>query len=170
MKSDSFFRRSYNTLKEVYKKPVYIAVTVISFIIYYYVFSYLIEIQQNGIFLIMIPTYFIYLLVLSSAIALTLGIFSMRNTRNNDAPELSSGVGTATALIGGVMGGCGCAEPLILNLSVLGLTTTQTFSLLNFVSANQFAIFGLMIAINFFVVIYYLNKLSQPSCQLRKRK
>ncbi|MFI5412422.1 MAG: hypothetical protein ACHQX1_00860 [Candidatus Micrarchaeales archaeon] len=169
MKRTSFHWRMYHTLREVYKRPTYIAINIVSIIVYYYLFVYLIKIQQQGLFFATIPDYLIYLLVITSSIALTIGLYSIKNTINNGAKELSTGIGTATALAGGVVGGCGCAAPLVLGLSVFGLNTTQTFALIDFISANQLILFSLMIAINFFVVIYYLNKLSEPSCEIRRK-
>ena len=167
---NSFYWRMYHTLKEIYVKPKYIALNALAAIFYYYLFGYLISIQQSGIFLVLLPTYLVYLLVITSSIALTIGIFSIRNTRNNEAKEVSTGIGAATAVVGGLIGGCGCEEPLILGLTAFGLSTSDAFALLNFISAYQIPLFSLMIVINLFVVIYYLNKLSQPSCELRKKR
>jgi len=165
----SFYSRIYHTLREIYGSPIYVATNIIALVAYYFIFVYLIKIQEEGVFLVTIPPYLIYLLVITSSIALTIGIFSIKNTRRNEAKELSTGVGTATTLIGGVIGGCGCVEPLILNLSILGFSTSQTFGLLDFVSSTQIWILWLMIVINSFVVIYYLDRLSKPACEIRRK-
>ncbi len=165
----SFQSRVYHTLRGIYSNPTYVAANIIALVVYYFVFVYLIKIQEEGVFLVTIPPYLIYLLVITSSIVFTIGIYSIRNTRRNQAKELSTGVGTATALVGGVIGGCGCVEPLLLNLSIFGLNTSQTFALLDFVSGAQIWILWLMIVINSFVALYYLNKLSKPACEIRRK-
>lgn len=167
---NSFHWRIYNTIKEIYRRPKYIILNILALLAYYFLFSYLIRIQQYGIFLITIPIILVYLLVLTSSIALTIGIYSIRNTRNNEAKEISTGVSAVTTLAAGVVGGCGCTEPIIFGLTVFGLSTTDTFALANFISTNQAIIFSAMIVINLFVVVYYLNKLSEPSCEIKKRR
>jgi hypothetical protein len=167
---NSFHWRIYNTIKEIYRRPKYILLNLLALLAYYYLFNYLIRAQQYGIFLVTIPIYLVYLLVLTSSVALTIGIYSIRNTRNNGAKEVSTGISAVTTLAGGIVGGCGCTEPLILGLTVVGLSTSDTFALVNFISANQAIIFSAMIVINLFVVVYYLNKLSEPSCEIKKRR
>jgi hypothetical protein len=165
----SFGWRVYHTLLEIYRRPAYILINLVSLAVYYYIFVYLIKIQEEGVFIATVPPYLVYLLVITSSIAFTIGIYSIRNTRRNEAKELSTGVGTVTALVGGVVGGCGCIEPLVLNLSIFGLNTSQTFALLDFISGAQGWLLWLMIVINSFVAIYYLNKLSKPACEIRRK-
>ncbi len=165
----SFPSRAFSTLRRIYGSPVYLAANILALVVYYFIFVYLIKIQEEGVFLITVPPYIVYLLVVTSSIAFTIGIYSIKNTRRNEARELSTGLGTATTLLGGVIGGCGCVEPLLLNLSIFGLNTSQTFALLDFVSVAQIWILWIMIAINSFVVIYYLNKLSKPACEIRRK-
>ncbi len=159
----------YHTLRGIYSKPSYVLVNVVSLIVYYFAFVYLIKIQEQGVFIETIPPYLIYLLVITSSIALTIGIYSIRNTKRNEAKEVSTGIGTATALLGGVVSGCGCIEPLVLNLSIFGFSASQTFALLDFISGAQNWILWLMIVINSFVVLYYLDKLSKPACEIKRK-
>ncbi len=162
--------RIFSTIKHIYSKPRYLLINIIAIAIYLSAISYLIKIQEYGIFLVNISIYWFYALIITSSVALTIGIFSMRNTRNNEAKEVSTSVGTATALFGGVIGGCGCIEPLLLSVTAFGVSSTDAFALVGFVSNYQPWLFSLMIVINLFVIVYYLDKLSKPSCGIKKRK
>lgn len=155
----------FNTLRSVYT-PKYIVFNIVAAITYYFLYVYLIMAQQNGAFVVAISSYFIYAVVITSSIMLTIAIYAARNTKNNEAKEVASLLGTGTAVFSAVVGGCACEAPLIYGLTAFGLSTATTFGIDNFVAANQSAIFSLMIAINFFVVLYYLDKLSKPSCRL----
>ena len=157
-----------NTIRRIYA-PKYILLNVAAAIAYYLVLTYLISVQQYGLLLITIPVYLLYALAITASVAFTIAMYSLFNTRNNKAHVSASVTGTATALVGGVFAGCGCTAPIIFSLTAVGFTTSQVFALNNFISDNSGLLFLSMIAINLFVVIYYLNKLSKPGCVLKKK-
>lgn len=154
-------------LKGIYT-PKYIALNIAAAFVYYFALTYLISIQELGAVIIIVPIYLIYTLTISASVAFTISIFSIRNTRNNSAKVSASVTGTATTLAGGVITGCGCASPLLFSFTAIGVTTTQLFTLNNFISANQPLLLLAMIGINLFVVIYYINKLSKPTCKIKR--
>lgn len=156
------------TLRQVYT-PKYIALNIAAAIIYYFVLNYLISAQNHGAVIVVIPLSFFYLLAITASIAFTVAIYALFNTRNNRARLSGSVAGTATTLAGGIFAGCGCYTPILLSLTAIGFTSSQVFALNNFISTNIVPLFILMIAINLFVTIYYLNKLSNPSCRARKK-
>ncbi len=160
--------RVYNTVRRVYT-PKYILLNMAAAFVYYFVLIYLISVQQYGAVIITIPLYLFYALAITASVAFTIAIYSLSNTRNNRAHVSAGLTGTVTALVGGVFAGCGCTAPIIFSLTAVGFTTAQVFALNNFISSNIILLFALMIAINLFVVIYYLNKLSNPACRVRKR-
>ncbi len=171
MQANTMYKSAYNTLLSIYKSPKYLFLNIAAFIIYYYLYTFIISLQQYGAVIVLIPLYLLYLLVLTSSVTLTIGIYSIGNTRNNEAKYEATGVGTLTALVGAVIGGCNCEAPAIFGLATIGLlSTTGTIALINFISANQIPLYWALIVINLFVAIYYLNKLSQPSCKIRGKR
>lgn len=161
-------RRVSNTLRMIYR-PKYIMLNIAAAFVYYFVLTYLISVQQYGAVIVTIPLYLFYALALTASVAFTIAIYSLLNTRNNKAPVSAGVAGTVTTLVGGVFAGCGCTAPLLFSLTAVGFTTSQVFALNDFVSSNIALLFLSMIAINLFVVIYYLNKLSNPACRIRKK-
>lgn len=160
--------RIINQLISVYR-PKYILFNIAAAIVYYFVFITLLSYQQQGITAVSFPYYLIYLLVVTSSIVLTVAIYSIRNTRNNSAKVSATTAGTVTTLAGTVISGCGCSASVLVSLTAIGVSSSQIFSLDNFFVANQPILLAIMIAINLFVLLYYLNKLSKPSCRIRKR-
>ena len=149
-------------------KPKYLLLNIVAFIGYYYVYYALISYQNYGLFLNNIPYGLLYSLVLTSSILITIAVYSIRNTRNNKARTTGTTAGTAVTLLAGVIGGCGCEAPLVLNLAVIGLSASEVVSLNNFLTGYQIQIFEVMIIVNVAVVIYYLYRLSSPSCKISK--
>lgn len=160
--------RVASTVRGMYS-PKFILLNVAMALVYYAVFNFMLTVQEHGISLSFVPPYLVYALVITSSIVFTISVYSYFNTRNNNAKTHASLTGTGTAIIGGVIGGCNCTVPLLFSLTAIGVSAVQIVALVNFVSANSALLFGLMIAINLFVMLYYLNKLSEPSCKIRKR-
>lgn len=150
-------------------RPKYIALNIALAAVYYFVYTTLLSIQQYGLPLISFPYYLIYILVATSSIVLTIAVYSISNSRNNYAKLSASTAGTATTLLGAVFGGCGCTAPLLFSFTVIGISSSQIIALDNFINANQVLLLAAMIAINLFVMIYYINRLSKPSCRLKRR-
>ncbi|MCW6160137.1 MAG: hypothetical protein LVQ95_03565 [Candidatus Micrarchaeales archaeon] len=160
--------RMSNTIGRVYT-PKYVLLNIAAAFFYYFVLTYLISAQQYGAVIITIPLYLFYALAITASVAFTIAVYSLLNTRNNRAHVSASMAGTVTTLVGGVFAGCGCTAPILFSLTAIGFTTTQVFALNSFISSNIMLLFLSMIAINLFVVIYYLNKLSNPACRIKKK-
>jgi uncharacterized membrane protein len=160
--------RILSQLIAVYK-PRYIILNVAFAALYYIIFTALLSFQQQGMTAVFFPYYFIYILVITSSIVLTIAVYSIKNTRNNSAKVSATTAGTVTTLAGTVISGCGCSASVLFGLAAVGVSSSQIFAINDFLTANQPLLLSAMIAINLFVIIYYLNKLSKPSCRIRKR-
>ena len=78
--------------------------------------------------------------------------------------------GSFTAAFGGVLGGCGCTSPLLFGiLAPLGLGS-QFISFDMFFINYQVELFTAFILINIGLAAYYLNKLANPKCALKRQK
>ncbi len=160
-----FLGRLYMLLWSIYR-PAYITLNVVIAIAYYYVFTYIVRFQNNGILLLSIPQWILYLLVATSSVLFTISIYSIRNTRRNNARISASALGTATTLAGGIIGGCGCSAPLVFSLTALGISAASITPLYLFLADNSTLLFSTMVLINLAVILYYLAKLSSPSCRV----
>ena len=82
--------RVYETMKGVYGRPKYLLLNAVILVVYYYLYNFLISLQQNGAVIVLLPIYLLYLLIITSSMAMTIGIYSIRNSRSNEAKELST--------------------------------------------------------------------------------
>ena len=161
-----------STLKRIYGNPVYIAVNIAAALVYYALYSYILSIQTHGIAvdINLPPSYLVYLLVITSSVLLTIAVFSIRGSRNNQAKISASVTGSLTAAFGGVLGGCGCTPQLLFSiLATLGLGS-QFVSFDMFFITYQVELFTAFILINIGLAAYYLNKLANPKCALKRQK
>lgn len=161
-----------NILRSIYTKPAYIAVNAAAAAIYYYLYEYILSIQTHGVVVNvdLPPAYLVYLLVITSSMLLTIAVFSIRNSRNNQAKFSTSVAGSFTAVFGGVIGGCGCTSPLLFGiLTPLGLGS-QFVSFDLFFINYQAELFAAFIMINVGLAAYYMNKLSRPKCTINGQK
>jgi uncharacterized protein YqgC (DUF456 family) len=158
--------RFWTSLRDVYR-PKYILLNITLLPVYFVVYFALIAYQNGGDPSSVLPLYWIGGLVLTSSVLATIAIYSIRNTTNNKARVSASTWGTAAAIVGGVIGGCGCGAPLLLNLViVLGMSAGEAIALNNFLIDHQDPIFLALIAINIGVIVYYLNRLSTSACKM----
>ncbi|MGC8537975.1 MAG: hypothetical protein ACP5MZ_03270 [Candidatus Micrarchaeia archaeon] len=158
------------TLRRIYSNPAYIAVNIVAAVVYYGLYSYILSIQTHGIEvdINLPPSYLVYLLVITSSILLTIAVFSVKSTKNNQAKISASATGSITAAFGGVLGGCGCTSPLLFGiLAPLGLGSQfVTFDM--FFVTYQIELFIVFILINVGLAAYYLDRLANPKCALKR--
>jgi hypothetical protein len=159
--------RIAKSLKGIYT-PKYAAFNIAVAVVYYYLITFILSVQQHGIPVTPVPLYLIYALAAVSSVTLTIAAYSISNTRKNKAKISATSVSAATALAGGVISGCGCQAAILFNVLALGLGGGEATLINTIVSENAPMIFGALIAANLLVTVYYLNKLSKPSCRIRK--
>jgi hypothetical protein len=160
---------SLKSIKEIYK-PKYIVLNAAIAVAYYYLIEYLLSIQQRGIPITSVPIYLIYILVLTSSITFTIAIYSITNTQRNNAKVSATSASVATTFVGGILAGCGCQAAILFNVLTIALGTGEATLINNVATENAPLLFGAMIIINLFVIGYYLEKLSNPKCKIRKSK
>jgi hypothetical protein len=155
------------SLRDIYK-PKYIALNIAIAVAYYFVIKYLLSIQQQGIPITSVPVYLVYLLVATSSVTFTIAIYSITNTRRNNAKVSASSVSAVTTLAGGVLAGCSCQAAILFNVLAISVGTGEATLINTIVGEKAPLIFGIMIILNIFVAGYYIEKLSHPKCRLKK--
>ena len=159
----------YDTLKRIYK-PKYIGLTLAIGVVYSVAFWYLAYLQGGDAVMLSVPIYMIFLLIASSSILMTVMVYSIKNIRRNNAKITGTAASAGTVVLGS--GLCGCVTTLLPSLLAfaLGADTPAVFALSSFLKNYNVEIILLLIALNVVVLAYYLNKLSDPSCRIRKGK
>ncbi|MGC8669764.1 MAG: hypothetical protein ACP5TL_01260 [Candidatus Micrarchaeia archaeon] len=155
-----------NVLKEVYS-PRYLVLNLTLAIAYFFLIKLLIAIQTKTQFFSAIPQYMIALLSISSSITLTVAIYSIIKAQKNKAKYTATTASIASIVIGSLVGGCGCQVSIL--ASLLGIFASSSVFAINVIIAeNSYYIITIIILINIFVYIYYMSKLSRPSCGVGK--
>ena len=150
------------TIKNIYK-PKYVVLNLLLGILYAIAFWYLAYIQGGNAVMLYIPIYLIFLLISSSSILTTTAIYSIRNTRKNNAKTTGTIASAGTVLLGS--GLCGCTTTLLPVMALtFGVSTPAVYALSSFLKNFNIEIISVLIIINLVVLIYYLDKLSNPLC------
>ena len=154
-------------IKRVYT-PKYAALSLALGVAYYAAFWYLAYIQGGDAVMLYMPIYLILALVASSSILTTVAVYSIRNTRKNNAKISGTAASASTLLLGS--GLCGCTTTLLPTLAfAAGAGTPAVYALSSFLKNYNIWIISMLILFNTLVLAYYLNKLSSPACRVRKR-
>ncbi len=146
-------------LTSVLRKPIYLTVFAVTAIIYYMVFYYLIISSNYGIFLITIPTYMLYLLVITSALLLTVAVSSIHGHIKYARAISGSVSGSIIMLAGGTIASCACTVPIFISLLYVFGGTVADVTLLNFyISTYQIYLMAILILLNLGIIYHYLGK------------
>ncbi|MCL4404733.1 MAG: hypothetical protein M1544_02395 [Candidatus Marsarchaeota archaeon] len=158
-------------LSSIYKKPKYLGLNAVAFIIYYYIMHGIVLINNKIIlFSGTIAEYTFYAIAITSSILITIAVFSVFNTRNNKAKISASASGSAIALASSFAVSCGCSFSSLSYLAVLGLSSGALISLDNAIANYETPLLLAALVVNILIIIYYVNKLSNPACSLKGRK
>ncbi len=162
-----FTNNVVSSIKRIYSKPLYLAANAAIAILYYYLFEYIVKAQNHGVLLLIsVPYPFLYVLIATSSVMLTISIYSIRNTRANAAKVSSSGLSAFATVFGGLVNGCGCSAPIMFSLFSIAFGSTEAIYLDTFVSNNGIPLITALIAANLVLIGYYLNKFAKPSCRI----
>ncbi len=157
----------FNTIKRVYG-PFYIGLNAVIAIFYYILLIKLVAIQNHGFVITSIPKYMLAILSITSAITLTIAIFSIGNTRRNSAKATASTASIGSVIVGGLVTGCGCQVSILASLIGVIAGSSGAVAANIAIADNAVYIIAAIILLNIFMAIYYLDKLSKPACIIKK--
>ena len=148
-------------LVTIVTKPIYLAVLIVAAIIYYYVFYYLITSSNSyGLFLLTVPIYMLYALVITSALLLTIAVSSIHGGIKYGRAITGSVSGSIILLAGGTIASCACTVPIFVSLLYIVGATVADVTLINFyISTYQLYLFSALILVNLALIYHYLGRL-----------
>ena len=152
-------------IKRVYK-PKYLALNLLLGIAYYVIFLYLATIQGGGAIMTGTPWILVFGLIATSSIALTISIYSISNTRRNQAKASGTAVSLGTIVTGTGLCCCVTTFPAIIAAGI-GISTPGVYALGSFLKNYNLYIYSGLILLNLFVIGYYLNKFSKRECRAK---
>ncbi|MEM0154228.1 MAG: hypothetical protein QW814_00115 [Methanothrix sp.] len=162
----------YGMFRSLYiKKPKYIALNLAAFLAYYFVMNGIV-LFDNKIILFnnIISEYLFYLIAITSSVLVTLAIYSIFNTRNNNAKLSAPVSGSVIALAGSFAVSCGCSFSALSYLAVIGLSASSIISLDTTIANYETPIMLAALILNLALLGYYANKLSKPMCNIKQHK
>ncbi|MDE1768634.1 MAG: hypothetical protein KGH64_05030 [Candidatus Micrarchaeota archaeon] len=153
----------------IFRRPAYIISTLISAAIFFYLFYYIIQASNRGIFLITLPIYFIYALVLTSGILFSISLYSISRALLSRAQRLEGSIaGILMPSIGGLVASCACSFSILASVLIFfGINTFDALGLVSFLSQYQVWLIAILIALNLAIIYFYLGELVKPLRKLR---
>lgn len=155
-------------LKDILKTPVFLAILIVSCIAYFFFIRYMIAISSEGLVLVTVPIYLLYLVAITSGLLLTASLYSLRLSFGYRIMGAGSGiVSIATSFIGGLLSSCACSAPILgVIMYDIGFNALGVSSAISFVSANQYPLLSAVILVNLALLYYSLGKTSS-SCTIK---
>lgn len=140
-----------------------------AWIIYYLFIKYMITISSQGIFLVTVPTYLLYILSFTSALLLAISAYSIHLSFKYRVLGLEEGAASAvTTFIGSLVTSCGCSAPILaVILYGLGVNAIGVSSSITFIAVNQDWLLGIVALVNIGLAYYSLGKVSK-GCRIGK--
>lgn len=155
--------RQLAALSRVYRSWRYWLLTTIIAFFYYFLLQYLIEVSNRGIVIITIPQYLVFLLDVSAAILITLGVYSARQTliKRKALSGASSGlVSSISVLTAGVSVSCACQAPILYNiLYFFGLNSFEASGIVVTVNDLQVPILWILVGLNFAMILVITTRM-----------
>ena len=148
-----------------------LSVLIISTAIYFGVYYYMILASSEGAYIVTAPIYLTYAIIFTSALLLTIGIYSTKNALLRLRSSTSESTASIITLIaGGLFTSCGCSTPILGTiLYTLGVGIIGRTNAIIFVSSNQAYLLLAILLINLLMIYYYLGKASS-ACVIKNNK
>ena len=158
----------FKSLKAIYTPAMFLLNFAVA-VVYLLLFMLVLK-SQGPVAITTAPVYLIYLLVITSSMLITASVYSLLRKTANGKMLMADGVGTIMTFLGGVISGCNCSAPLLFELVVVGLSSSEVVALDNFIAAYQGWILAAMIAVNLLLLAQMLNRISDPDANRFGRK
>ncbi len=162
----------YIFLKRIFSSPIMILAFALISILYYFLIHFLITASSHGLFLITLPSYFIYVLALTSSLLMTISIYQIHISFKNRILAAGEGATSAiTTIAGGLITSCGCSSPILSTILYgIGVNIIGVSGAISFVASNQEWLVGIAILVNLVLSYYSLGKLDRLQAKKPKVK
>lgn len=149
------------TASRIFGHSAYVAIAAASSVLLFYLFRYLIAVNNHGIFLLLIPIYIVYALVVTSGILFSISLFAIAHSvASRRIGEIGGIEGIIIPSLGGLVASCGCAFPLLESIFLFfGINAFDAVGIISVVNAYQLWILIAMILVNLATIYYYLGKI-----------
>lgn len=158
-----------SVLREILLSPTLFALLIAMAVVYYLFIKYIITVSSHGVFFVVVPTYILYLLSVTSALLLTVSAYTINLSFRYSTLGIEDGLASAaTTFIGSLVTSCGCSAPILaVILYGLGVNAIGVSSAITFIAVNQVWLLTAVILLNLILVYYSLGKVSK-GCSIDK--
>jgi hypothetical protein len=154
---------AYKTARQIYTAK-YLLLNVLIAAIYYKIIGVIISVQQFGVAFYSVPIGFVYVLVASASVLMTISIYAILKSGLVANLRYSGAVSSAaTTIAGGVFGACGCSSALLSSGLALLLGSGEAMLVSTLVAERLGIVFGAMSLVNIILIASTLNNLSGKS-------
>ena len=157
------------SLKAMYS-ATYFLLNIVLFLLYYYVINAILAMQQQGIAISTVPQYAIFLLAISGSMLFTVAIYGFFRTKSINAKYSGTAGGSITMVLGGVISGCGCHAAILYSILAFAIGGSSAYAANLYISHYAAFVFGILIAFNIALFIYYTNKTYAANCALHNKR
>lgn len=134
----------------------YLALFVFISIVYYFLLYFIVRTTSR---IFTAPALLVYLLVITSALVFTIGIFGIMKARKQSGVACSV-TGSLVPLVGSVVLGCGCESTVIVPFLVgIGVSASSAFGFSLLIARYTLYILSALILLNIFLLYYELGRL-----------
>ncbi|MEM0160018.1 MAG: hypothetical protein QW478_15375 [Candidatus Micrarchaeaceae archaeon] len=147
------------SLTKIFISPLFAVTTIVGIIVYWYLFNY---IDAHSFFMLTASIYLIYTLVITSALLLATGVYSMKQllTKSRGTASVSAAPASAATSIFGSMFSCGCHFSLLASfLATVGLSTGEVGAIESFDLFYSNYVVAFFILINIGLFYYVIRKI-----------
>lgn len=157
-------------LRGILSTPFSIALFIASGIGYYLLIDYIILASSKGLALVTAPLYMIYIVAITSALLLTVSVYSIRLSLRYELQGISEGTASVlTTFIGSLISSCGCSAPILaVILYSIGVNAFGVSSALSFINSNQYLLLGIVSLVNLLLIYYSVGKVAE-GCRIDKK-
>ena len=155
-------------LVSVFSSWIYPVIALAGAIAYFALFAYMIKLSNYGIFIVTVPIYLVYAMVLTAGILLALGVYSVRMALLRPAAGAEEGaLSVILPTVGGLVATCACNYSLFgLLLVSIGISSLEVSGIMAAVAAYQLWILSAIIVINLLLIYYYSGRLADAACRV----
>ncbi len=127
---------------------------------YYVAVQRILALQQFGIAFSAAPAWLVISLVASSSVLMTIAVYTILNARKGKAMGYGEAAGSgATALLGGVLSGCGCQGALLYSALAVVAGSGEAFAINTVFAEHIGLVLGALAIFNIAFIVYSLGRL-----------
>ena len=149
----------YGKLRKVYSSW-YLLLNLVILLVYYVAVQRILAIQQFGFVFSTAPVWLMVSLVVSSSVLMTLAVYTILGYRKVKALGYGEATSScATALIGGVLSGCGCQGTILYSALAVVAGSGEAFAVNTVFAEHIGLILGALTLFNIAFIVYSIDRL-----------